>query len=530
MKNGKLLTIRPSIFSSLHNHSTLALPIHSFPPESHVHTHPTAASLAPALQHFINSDTPFHGQKIHTHIIKSGYTPNTNISIKLLILYLKCVCLRYARQVFDELPQRTLSAYNYMINGYLKHGQIEESLDLVRRMVISGEAPDAFTFSMVLKASTCTSKMLLPHSLGRAVHAQMLKLDIEPDEVLYTVLVDSYVKSGKVGYARTVFDMMLEKNVICSTSMISGYMNQGSIEEAEIIFQRTTEKDVVVFNAMIEGYSKSVLTARKALETYVDMQRLNFRPNISTFASIIGACSVLTAAEIGQQIQCQVMKTELFTDIKMGSALVDMYAKCGRIEDARRIFDNMSEKNVFTWTSMIDGYGKNGDPNEALELFYTMQQCRVQPNDVTFLGALSACGHAGLLDRGCEIFESMEKDYSVKPNMEHYACMVDLLGRAGSLHQAWEFVMGMPKKPNSDVWAALLSSCRLHGDVEMAGVAANELFKLNADGRPGAYVALSNTLAAAGKWEYVSELREIMKVRGILKNTGHSWIGTEDGL
>ncbi|KAF2302690.1 hypothetical protein GH714_000912 [Hevea brasiliensis] len=176
---------------------------------------------------------------------------------------------------------------------------------------------------------------------------------------------------------------------------------------------------------------------------------------------------------------------------------------------------------------MIDGYGKIGMPNEALELFHSMQQCRIEPNYVTFLGSLSACAHAGLVAKGREIFESMERDYSLKPGMEHYACMVDLLGRAGNLQLAWEFVAGMPEKPNSDVWAALLSSCNLHGNVEMASIAANELFKLNAEGRPGAYVALSNTLAAAGKWDGVSELREIMKSRGILKDTGSSWIGTE---
>ncbi|CAL5346146.1 unnamed protein product [Camellia sinensis] len=287
--------------------------------------------------------------------------------------------------------------------------------------------------------------------------------------------------------------MMLERNVICSTSMISGYMNQGCVEHAEYIFKKTLEKDVVVYNAIIEGHSKSLETAKKALEVYIDMLMLDFRPTISTFSSIIGACSVLSVFEIGQQVQAQIMKTELFTDIKMGSALIDMYAKCGRIEDARRVFDHMHERNVFSWTSMINGYGKNGNPEEALELFFRMQRDRyIEPNYVTFLSALSACGHAGLA-KGQEIFDSMERDYSMKPKIEHYACMVDLLGRAGSLNQAWEFVMAMPEKPNSDVWAALLSTCRLHDDVEMASIVSNEIFKLSHDGHPGAYITLSNT-------------------------------------
>uniref|UniRef100_A0A2P2Q2R9 Pentatricopeptide repeat-containing protein n=1 Tax=Rhizophora mucronata TaxID=61149 RepID=A0A2P2Q2R9_RHIMU len=321
--------------------------------------------------------------------------------------------------------------------------------------------------------------------------------------------------------------MMMENNVICSTSLISGYMSQGSMEDAEEIYKKTLEKDLVVFNAMIEGYSKSAGTAAKALDVYIDMQRFGFMPNISTFASVIGACSVLAGFDIGQQVQCQLMKREFFRHIKMGSALIDMYSKCGRIGDARRIFDHMPEKNVFSWTSMIDGCGKNGKPKEALDLFNKMQECFVQPNYVTFLGALSACGHAGLVTKGMEILESMERDYSLKPRMEHYACMVDMLGRAGSLRQAWEFVVGMPEKPNSDVWAALLGSCNLHGNVEMANIAALELFKLNAEGRPGAYVALSNTLAAAGNWDGVDELREVMKSRGILKGTGCSWVGIE---
>ncbi|RYR40817.1 hypothetical protein Ahy_A09g046564 isoform D [Arachis hypogaea] len=484
--------------------------------------------LSNALQNYINSDNPYHGQKIHSQILKSGFVPNTNISIKLLILYLKCNCLRYARQMFDGLHDKTLTAYNYMISGYLKQGQVEESLGLVHRLLVSGERLDGFTFSMVLKASTLGCGVAMISDLGRMVHAHIIKSDAEKDEVLYTSLIDSYVKNGRVAFARTVFDVMSEKNVICSTSLISGYMDQGSTKDAECIFHRTLNKDVVVFNAMIEGYSRTAEFAMKSLDVYIDMQRMNFRPNMSTFASIIGACSMLASFEIGQQVQSQLMKTPFFMNIKLGSALIDMYCKCGRIVDARRVFDHMLERNVFTWTSMIDGYGKNGFPDEALELFKTMQKDDfIVPNFVTFLSALSACAHAGLVEKGWEIFERMNNEYMVKPGMEHYACMVDMLGRAGRLNQAWEFVMRMPEKPNSDVWAALLSSCRLHGNVEMAKLAADELFKLNSDGRPGAYVALSNTLADAGKWDSVSELREIMKERGISKNTARSWVGAD---
>ncbi|KAL1537807.1 pentatricopeptide repeat-containing protein, mitochondrial [Salvia divinorum] len=488
-------------------------------------------SVSSALQSYINSDHPSHGQKIHSRIIKTGFVPNVNISIKLLILHIKCSCLPYARQVFDELPQRTLSAYNYMIAGNVRHGFAEDAFELVRELCISGEKPDAYTFSMILKGSTSGNAGLSSHFVAREVHAQISKSSVVGDDVLYTALVDAYVKGERIDYARRVFDLMLEQNVICSTSMITGYMNRGRWEDAEDVFGKTLEKDVVVYNAMIEGYSKSVEMAKKAIEMYIEMQRLDFTPTISTYASIIGACSLLSAFEIGQQIQGQLMKTEFFPHIKMGSALIDMYSKCGRTEDARRVFDYMPRRNVFSWTSMIDGYGKNGSPNEALALFNRMVNVsRITPNHVTFLGALSACAHAGLVGEGMEIFKSMERVYSTRPRMEHYACVVDMLGRAGRLDEALEFITQMPEKPNSDVWAALLSSCRLQGDVELARAAADELFKVKEVSRAGAYVALSNTLADAGRWEGVSQLREVMKARGVSKGTGFTWIGTDAGL
>lgn len=261
------------------------------------------------------------------------------------------------------------------------------------------------------------------------------------------------------------------------------------------------------------------------------MQRYNFCPTISTFVSVIGACSVLAAFEIAQQVHGQLIKAGIPSDVKSGSALIDMYSKCGRIEDARRIFDHMPVKNVFSWTSIIDGYGKNGNPDKSLFLFHVMRkENKIKPNNVTFLSVLSACGHAGLVSAGLEIFESMEKDYALKPRMEHYACMVDLLGRAGSLHRALEFIKQIPETPNTDVWAALLGACRLHNNLELADFAANEIFKLSTNGRPGAYVALSNTYAASGKWEDVCEVREMMKQRGVSKDAGCSWVGTDSGL
>ncbi|GAB2231351.1 hypothetical protein Droror1_Dr00010357 [Drosera rotundifolia] len=529
MRNPKLHQIRVLPFSSLQPNQSQTPQI--FPPTHEYLSHTTSTTLSSSLQHFINSGSPFHGLKIHSHVLKIGFKPNTNISIKLLILHLKGGSVNYAHKVFDEMCKRTLTAYNYLLNGYVKEGKVMESFDLVRRMCYCNEKPDGFTLSLVLKVCAGGSGgwSTLMGDVGRQVHAYVVKCVVDGDVVLFASLIDSYVKRRRVEFARRVYDRMLVKNVMCSTSLIHGYFNEDYVETAEEIFVTTDQKDVVVFNAMIEGYSKFMETAKKSIQMYIEMQRLGFHPTISTFASVIGACSMLVAPQIGQQVQAQIIKVLFSMEVKIGSALVDMYSKCGHTDDALRVFDHMPDKNVFSWTSLMDGYGKNGNPREAIAIFDRMRrEHQTAPNNVTFLSALSACGHAGLVDEGWEIFNSMERDYSIKPGMEHYACMVDLLGRYGSINQAWEFIKVMPETPNSDVWVALLSSCRLHGEVKIANLAADELLKLQINERPGAYVTLSNTLAEAGKWENLRDVRDLMRSRGVSKGAGSSWAVSDD--
>ncbi|XP_074272337.1 pentatricopeptide repeat-containing protein At1g28690, mitochondrial-like [Silene latifolia] len=472
----------------------------------------SSVSISNLLEEYLNSASPspspslspFHGLNIHSRIVKTGCHSNLDINIKLLILHLKFGSVNYARQLFDEMSQPALSAYIYLLNAYVKHGQITEAFDLVKQICTSGLKPDSFLHSLILKAWAALPRSLfLARDFGKQVHAQIIYGgDSNSDIRVFETLIDSYVKSGKIDYARRLFDrVLINPNVVCSTSLISGYMNAGRFDEAETVFKSIDEKDVGVFNAMIEGYSKSTDTAKKAVEMYFDMLRLGFLPTDSTITSLLGACSLLASPKVGRQVHSHLMTILDCMDVEIGSAVIDMYCKCGNVGDARRIFDNMPEKNEYSWTSMIDGYGRLGTPSEVMEMFTKMQEeAHIKPNYVTFLCALSACAHAGLVSKGWDIFESMERKYSLKPQMEHYACMVDLLGRSGRLKQAWAFVMRMPENPNSDVWAALLSSARLQGDMEMAGVAVDELFKLG---------ALSKPLAETRKGDCVDELREI---------------------
>ncbi|XP_066315398.1 pentatricopeptide repeat-containing protein At1g28690, mitochondrial-like [Miscanthus floridulus] len=486
----------------------------------------TVATLAAVAQGLIDASPPLaESQTLHAQLLTSGLTGSADLSVKLLVLHLRCGSLHNARAVFDGMPCPTRAAHNYLVAGYFRRGRPAEALGVVRRLAASTGRLDVFALSMALKLSAA---LALPCLVAREVHARVLRSVVESDKILFAALVDAYVKSGSLGYARRVHGAMPVRSVVCSTALVVGCMNEGLFEDAEAIFEEMEGKDVVAYNAMVEGYSKTEETAEGSLEMFKAMQRAGLRPTVSTFVSVLGACSLLSP-ELGEQVHCQGMKSGLVFDIKVGSALVDMYAKCGRVEDGRRIFNQMPERNVITWTSMIDGYGKNGRSDEALQLFGEMRERRdMRPNHATFLSILSACAHAGLLSQGQEAFQSMESEYLLRPRMEHYACMADLLGRFGSLRQAYDFVRGIPVRPNSDVWAALLGAATLHGDMDMANIASREVFELSRKGRPGAYMAFSNTLAAAGKWDGVHDVREMMKQRGVLKDTACSWVGSEN--
>ncbi|CAL4939598.1 unnamed protein product [Urochloa decumbens] len=469
----------------------------SLPPRPRfpLHLH-SAAALAAALQGLIDACPPRReSQTLHAQLLTSGLGGTAELSVKLLVLHLRCGSLHNARAVFDGMPRPTNAAHNYLAAGYFRRGLPGEALGIVRRLAASTGRLDVFALSMAMKVSAA---LALPGAV-------LVRTVAEPDEILSAALVDAYVKSGLLGYARRAHAAMPEQSAVCSTALVVGCMNEGMFKDAEAIFESMEEKDVVAYNAMVEGYSKAEETAEGSLGVYKAMQRAGFRPTLSTFVSVLGACSLLSSPELGEQVHCQAVKSSLSGNIKAGSVLVDMYAKCGRVEDGWRVFDHMPERNVVTWTSMIDG-----------------------PNHATFLSVLSACAHAGLLSRGQEAFQSMESEYSLRPRMEHYACMVDLLGRFGSVRQAYDFVRGIPARPNSDVWAALLGAATLHGDVDVADVAAREVFELSRAGRPGAYMAFSNTLAAAGKWDGVHDVREMMRRRGVLKDAACSWVGSDN--
>lgn len=276
----------------------------------------------------------------------------------------------------------------------------------------------------------------------------------------------------------------------------------------------------------LQGYTESG-HGEEALALFAEMRQAAMKPDRSAFASIVRACSGLVALEQGKQIHVDIIKGAFRSDMILQNALIDMYAKCGIMEDANRVFCKMSERNLISWTTTIVAYGRHGHGKEALQLFQQMQKVHMNPNDITFVGVLSACSHAGLVDDGWHYFDSMIRDHGITPRMEHYGCMVDLLGRNGHLQEACDFISRMPIKPSAAVWGALLSACRVHCNLDIGKCAAEHLFELEAQ-NAGTYIALSSIYAASGMLHDASKVRLMMKNRGLRKEPGCSWINIKD--
>jgi pentatricopeptide repeat protein len=385
------------------------------------------------------------------------------------------------------------------------------------------------------------------------IHEEIIRSGFQSDAFVESALIDMYAKCGRIEDACQLFDRMLHRDVVCWTAMIAAYAQNGNMEEALNVFQKMPEQNKVSWNAMVAGYlqnghvdealkfflkmpesdvaSWTTLIAgctqnghaEEALNLFRQMQLAGLKPSAKAFASVLSACGNLAALEYGSEIHEEIIRNGFLSDVFVANSLVDMYAKCGSIENARNIFDKMHQKNTISWTAIIAGYAMHGCSQEALILFEQMQHSGIYPDQVTFLCVLSACCHAGLVDEGLRYFLCMNHSYNIVPTMEHYGCMVDLLGRAGRLNEAQDFINKMPIKPDASVWGCLLSACRIHNNTELAEHAAEHLFELVPQ-NAAPYVVLSNIYAAAGKWDDIEKVRKMMKDRSIKKMPGCSWI------
>eukprot|EP01018_Ginkgo_biloba_P008766 Gb_30991 [translate_table: standard] len=481
-------------------------------------TWPDFYTYASLLQGCVNMKALTEGKLVHAHMVETRFKPDVFLETKLVIMYTKCRSLVNARRVLDEMPERNVVTWTAMITAYAKYGHCDEALTLYSEMQQTGIQPNEFTFSSVLVA--CANLAALEH--GKEVHEDVIRSGFQCNIFVGGSLVDMYVKCRRLEDARKVFDKMPEGNVVSWTAMIAGYAQNGDVDEALKLFEQMPERNVVSWTAMIAGYTQNG-HFDGALELFRQMQLTEVKSDSDFFASVLPALANLAALQRGREVHEDIIRTGFQSNVFVGSALIDMYAKCGSIEDARRVFDKMPERNVVSWTAMIVGYAMHGCGREALQLFQQMQRSGMKPNLVTFVGVLSACCHAGLVDDGYQYFDRMCRDYHLTPEIEHYCCMVDLLGRAGLLNEAHDFINKMPIKPNATVWVSLLAACRVHTNVELAERVSEHLFVLDPENATH-YVLLSNIYAAAGRWDDIQKVRQLMKDRGVKKTPGCSRI------
>ncbi|XP_057861280.2 pentatricopeptide repeat-containing protein At2g21090 isoform X2 [Cryptomeria japonica] len=541
---------------------------------------PNEFTFASILSAYADLEALEQGKVVHKDIIKGGFDSDVYVSNGLVNLYGKCGIIGDARKVFDKISKRETASWNAMISGYVQNGCVNEALELFEktpernirtwtammtgyvqngyveealklfeempeRNVVSftamiaglvrnkwfdealklfgemqkaGVQPSSETFSAILPAYGRLGDLCK----SREVHEEIKRHRFESDVFVGSALVDMYFKCGSVENAHRVFDQMAVQDVVAWTVLVVGYASNGYINDAVKLFEKMPVRNLVSWNAMIAGYAQNGCF-ENALELFQNMQLGGMKPNMDTLASVLQACASLGDLCRGMEVHTDMIRSRHLADVFVASALVDMYAKCGSIEVARKVFDKMPTQDVVSWTAMIVGYAMHGYGKEALQLFDEMQKSAIRPDGVTFVGVLAACCHTGLVDDGWQYFHSMNEKFHIVPSMDHYCCMVDLLGRAGQLDQAREFINKMPIKPDASIWGSLLGACRNHNNIELGQLVAENLVQLDQT-NAAHYVLLSNIYAVAGRWNDVDKVRRMMKERKVKKVPGSSWI------
>lgn len=428
------------------------------------------------------------GRQMHCLALKCGFGYELFVGSNLADMYSKCRAMVEACKVFEEMPCKDEVSWTTMIDGYAKNGDFERALLAYKRMI-----NDAFVIDQHVLCSTLSAcGALKACNFGKSLHSSVVKLGFELEIAVGNALTDMYAKAGDMESASNVFGTESERrNVVSCTSLIDGYVEKDQIE--------------------------------KALYVFADLRRQGVEPNEYTFSSLIKACANQAALEQGTQLHAQVVKFNFDTDPYVSSILVDMYGKCGLLDDSIRVFDEIGDPTEIAWNSLVSVFAQHGLGKGAIETFDRMIHKGVKPDAITFVSLLTACSHAGLAEEGLKYFHSMEKTYGVVPREEHYSCVIDLLGRAGKLKKAEEFINNMPIEPNAFGWCSFLGACRIHGDKERGKLAAEKLMKLEPE-NSGAHVLLSNILAKERQWEDVRNVRKMMRDGNVKKLPGYSWV------
>ncbi|KAK4277945.1 hypothetical protein QN277_015860 [Acacia crassicarpa] len=508
------------------------------------------------------------GRKVHSFIVKLGLANVPPVANSMLNMYAKSGDSMTAKVIFDRMSLKNISSWNNVISMHVQSGQLDPAVSLFEQMterdivswnsIISGynqwgfdiEAletfccmirsyalkPDNFTLTSILSACANLENL----KFGKQIHAYIIRSDIDINETAVNALTSMYAKSGGIKFAQRIVELSgtSNLNIIAFTSLLDGYVKIGDVKPAREIFDSIKGLDVVAWTAMIVGYEQNGLV-NDALELFRSMIKEGPKPNSFTLAAILSVISSLASLDLGKQIHATALRSGEVSSVSVGNALINMYSRAGSVKDASQVFKQIcSNRDIVSWTSMIIALAQHGLGKEAIELFEKMLKSNIKPDHITFVGVLSACTHVGLVEQGKSYFNLMKNIHHIKPTRSHYACMVDLFGRAGLLGEAYNFIKNMPIEPDHIAWGSLLASCRIHKNVDLAKVAAERLLLIDPN-NSGAYAALANTLSACGKWQDAAKVRKSMKDNAVKKEQGFSWVeiqnkvhvfGVEDGL
>ncbi|XP_054823740.1 pentatricopeptide repeat-containing protein ELI1, chloroplastic [Prosopis cineraria] len=459
-----------------------------------------------------------HLLQIHAALLRRGLNQHPVLNFKLQRSYSSFGRLDYSVSLFDRTDNPNVFLWTAIIHAHTQCGLSEQALLYYVQMLSQSIQPNAFTFSSVLRG--CSLKSC------RALHSQVIKFSFDSDLYVSTGLLDAYARGGDVMSAKQLFDSMPEKSLVSLTAMLTCYAKHGHIQEARVLFEEMEERDVVCWNVMVDGYAQHGYP-KESLSLFRQMLAAKVKPNEITVLSILSSCGQLGSLESGRWLHSYTENNGIQINVRVGTALVDMYCKCGSLDDARKVFDKMHDKDVVAWNSIIMGYAIHGFSEEAFRMFDMMCSIGLQPTDITFIAILTACGHSGLVCKGWSFFNSMKNEYNIEPKIEHFGCMVNILGRAGQVREAYDLVRNMKIDPDPVLWGTLLWACRLHNEVSLGEEIAEFLVSYNLAGA-GTYVLLSNIYAAAGNWDGVAKVRSLMKESGVEKEPGCSVIEVDN--
>ncbi|KAF8691154.1 hypothetical protein HU200_040266 [Digitaria exilis] len=498
------------------------------------------------------------GRSIHAMIVRKGFGSDLHVGNSLMDMYAKCMEVDEAKKVFESMPRVSIVSWNILVTGYGQVGLYAKAMEMLELMQESGFEPNAVTYSNMLaccvkarnvlsaramfdkipKPSVTTWNTLLSGYCQEELHQDTIELfrrmqhqNVQPDRTTLAVILSSCSRLGNLELGKQVHSasvrLLLHNDMFVANGLIDMYSKCGQVEVAQFIFHRMTERDVVCWNSMISGFAIHSLN-EEAFDFFKQMRENGMFPTESSYASMMNSCARLSSIPQGRQIHAQVIKDGYDQNVYVGSALIDMYAKCGNMDDARLFFDCMIAKNIVAWNEMIHGYAQNGFGEKAVELFEFMLTTKEKPDTVTFIAVLTGCSHSGLADEAIAFFNSMESNYGITPLVEHYTCLIDALGRACRFVEVEAVIDKMPYKDDPIVWEVLLAACVVHHNAELGECAAKHLFRIDPK-NPSPYVLLSNIYASLGRHGDASAVRALMSSRGVVKGRGYSWVDHKDG-